>query len=124
MSSSQIFSLVFGMTYLSVGLLGMVFLGGEREIFGLFGVDIWHNIAHALIGGAFLYGSRSIDLSRRMCLILGGLFGVLALLGFANILDEGTILHVNSGDDFLHLATAVLALYFGFTGADAPPRTL
>lgn len=119
----QMFALVFGIVYIAIGLLGFAFLGSTpetREILNLFGIDILHNVVHLAIGGVLLFSAKDGPTARRGNLIVGSVYLLLAIIGFAGILEQGDILNLNLADNFLHISTAVLALYFGTLGATAP----
>lgn len=123
-SPAQMFALVFGVVYLLVGILGFVLAPDEGDkLFGVFQVNLLHNIVHLAVGALFLFGSRTHAAAKQVNLLIGVVYGLVALLGFANILVED-LLDANAADDFLHLASAVLALYFGTAGAEgARPAT-
>ena len=109
---TQTFAMVFGGVYVLVGLLGFFM----DPILGIFEVNLLHNIAHLAVGGLFLMGSRTHDMAKQVSLIIGVVYGLLAVLGFAGILVPD-LLDANTADDFLHLGTAALALYFGTAGS-------
>lgn len=108
---AQTFALVFGAVYVLVGILGFVM----DPILGIFEINLLHNIAHLAVGGLFLYGSKSAAGAKQISLIIGVVYGLLAILGFLDVLVPD-LLDANTADDFLHLATAAVALYFGTTG--------
>jgi hypothetical protein len=110
----QMFSLVFGVVYLLVGLLGFVM----DPILGIFEVNALHNVAHLAVGALFLVGSSSPSTAKTVCLIVGVVYLLLAVLGFAGILVED-LLDANGADHVLHLVTGLAALYFGTAGATA-----
>jgi hypothetical protein len=112
---AQTFALVFGAVYVLVGILGFVM----DPILGIFEINLLHNIAHLAVGGLFLYGSKSAAGAKQISLIIGVVYGLLAILGFLNVLVPD-LLDANTADDFLHLATAAVALYFGTTGGTTP----
>ena len=119
---SQTFALVFGAVYVLVGILGFFvadqFTGGQAsDKLILFPVNHMHNIVHLLIGGALLFGSSRADLAPRVNLIVGVAYALVALLGFLGIITPELINDRGVADDFLHLATAILAIYFGTAGA-------
>jgi uncharacterized protein DUF4383 len=117
---AQTFALLFGAVYVVVGILGFLM----DPILGIFDVNLLHNIAHLLVGGLFLIGSRTPSGAKQISLIIGVVYGLLAILGFVNVIVVD-LLDANLADDFLHLATAVVALYFGTQGggAAAPAAT-
>ena len=125
-SPAQMFALVFGVVFLLIGILGFIIADDANKIFGIFEVNLLHNIAHLAVGALFLVGSGKHATAKQVNLIIGIVYGLLAILGLANVVVDtpGGLLDANDADDFLHLATAVLALYFGTAGAEgARPAT-
>ena len=108
---AQTFALVFGAVYVLVGILGFFM----DPVLGIFEVNTLHNIAHLGVGALFLMGSRTHAMAKQVSLIIGVVYGLLAILGFAGILVPD-LLDANTADDFLHLGTAAVALYFGTAG--------
>jgi hypothetical protein len=69
----------------------------------------------------WLVGSRT---KRGACLAnigIGAVLGLVTILGFANMLSFLGINGLADPDNFLHLVTASMALYFGSAGAEANP---
>ena len=120
----QIFSLVFGIVYVLAGLAGFLVTGfrGFAESAGqtliVFGLNPLHNIVHILIGAAWIVASRSESSSRNVSLALGFALGLVAVLGFIGALRFLAIESLADPDNFLHLVTAALALYFGTVGSE------
>ncbi|MDQ3878951.1 MAG: DUF4383 domain-containing protein [Actinomycetota bacterium] len=124
MTPAQRFAATAGGVYLIIGVVGFGATGfshfasvsGEQLI--VFGVNPLHNLVHVLAGASWLWSARSPGLGPRTNVSLGFGFGLLAALGFFGF---ATILAVEAADadNFLHLATAALALYFGTVGATA-----
>ena len=123
---AQLFALVFGVVYLLIGILGFIIADDNDKIFGVFQVNALHNIAHLAIGAILLFASGKHALAKQANLWVGIVYGVLAILGLANILIDAPdgLLDANDADDFLHLATAVLAIYFGTAGASGGTATV
>ncbi|MEA2451768.1 MAG: hypothetical protein QOG04_478 [Actinomycetota bacterium] len=123
-SPAQSFALAFGVVFLLVGILGFILAPDEGDkLFGVFQVNLLHNIIHLAVGALFLVGSGTHVRAKQVNLLVGIVYGLVAILGFANIVVQD-LLDANAADDFLHLATAVLALYFGTAGAEgARPAT-
>ena len=117
-SPAQTFALAFGVVYLLVGILGFILApdAGDK-LFGIFEVNLLHNIIHLAVGALFLAGSSTHERAKQVNLIVGVVYGLTAILGFAGVLVED-LLHANGADNFLHLASGVLALYFGTAGAE------
>ena len=119
---AQTFALVFGAIYTLVGIAGFFvadeFTGGQAsDKLIAFPVNHLHNIIHLLIGGSLLFGSTRADLAKTMNLANGVVLALVAVLGFVGVLTPDLINDRGVADDFLHLATAVLAIYFGTAGA-------
>jgi uncharacterized membrane protein YuzA (DUF378 family) len=119
------FGLVFGAVYVLVGIAGFFvadqFTGGQAaDKLIVFPVNHMHNIVHLLIGGALLFGSTRADLAKSVNLIVGIAYALVAVLGFIGVITPELINDRGVADDFLHLATAILAIYFGTAGAVAP----
>lgn len=118
----QLFALVFGAVYVLIGIAGFFvadqFTGGQAsDKLILFPVNHMHNIVHLLIGGALLFGSTRADLARSVNLIVGIAYALVAVLGFIGVVTPELINDRGVADDFLHLATAILAIYFGTAGS-------
>ncbi len=124
-SPAQMFALVFGAVYVLVGILGFFvadsFTGGQAsDKLIVFPVNHMHNIVHLLIGAALLFGSTRLDRARTVNLVVGVAYALVAVLGFLGVITPDLINDRGVADDFLHLATAILAIYFGTAGAAAP----
>lgn len=122
------FALVFGIVYLVVGLVGFAvtgfdnFAGETNEKLIVFAINPLHNIAHLGVGALLLVGSSRHETAKSVNLVVGVVYLLLAILGFAGVLVED-LLNVNQADNFLHIGTAALALYFGTAGAAATRAT-
>ena len=122
---AQMFGLVFGVVYVLVGIAGFLvahsFTGGQAsDKLLVFPINHMHNIVHLAIGGALLFGSSRADLARTVNLGVGIVYGLVAVLGFLGVITPQLINDRGVADDFLHLGTAILAIYFGTAGATAP----
>lgn len=120
-SPAQTFALGGGVFFLLIGILGFVLAPDEGDkLFGVFQVNLLHNLIHLAIGAVLLVGSSTHIRAKQVNLIVGIVYGVVALLGLADILVDAPkgLIDANAADDFLHLATAVLALFFGTVGAE------
>lgn len=122
---AQLFGLVFGSIYVLIGVLGFFvssqqFTGGQAgDKLIAFPVNYMHDIIHLAIGAALLYGSTRADLAKTINLVVGVVYLLVAVLGFASVLTPTLINDRGVADDFLHLATGLLAVYFGTAGAGA-----
>lgn len=124
----QTFALVFGAVYVLVGILGFFvatdFTGGSTDDqLIIFPVNHLHNIVHLAIGGLWLAGARTAAGARQTNMLLGIVLLVVAALGFLN---PGDFMHdllnihgPGSADNWLHLASGALAIYFASAGQSA-----
>ena len=124
---AQTLALVFGATFLLVGILGfipgittdygdMAFAGegSDAKLLGLFEVSILHNIVHLLFGVGIL-AARRHDTARQYLLYSGIIYAILFLYGlFVGTEDDANFVPMNGADDVLHLvlAAALLGSYF------------
>jgi len=122
---AQQFALTIGVAYLLVGIVGFAItrsdLGagpaGETTLF-IFAVNSLHNLLHLAVGAIWLVASQVRAWARTANLLLGMTYALLAVLGFAGVLGFLNIGRLLDPDNILHLATAVLAIYFGSSGAE------
>jgi hypothetical protein len=117
---AQKLALLFGATFLLVGILGFIpgitvnwddlkFAGEESdaELLGLFQVSVLHNLAHLAFGVGIL-AARRHRTALQYLLGAGALYVVLFVYGLiASEKGSENFLPTNNGDDVLH---AVLAL--------------
>jgi hypothetical protein len=121
---AQMFALMFGVVYLVVGIIGFAVTGFD-EFAGktysnkliIFALNPLHNIAHLVLGAVWIGASRTHDASKGINLLLGIAFLLLFILGMVGVLKWLAIEGAESADNYLHLATAVLSVYFGTAGA-------
>lgn len=124
------FALIIGIIYLAIGILGFVpafrtippshapHLAMESSygyLFGLFPINVFHNVVHIVIGIWGLLAYRSFPRARSYAKSLAVIYGVLAIMGLIpglNIL--GGYLPLFGHDVWLHALTAAVAAYFGF----------
>jgi hypothetical protein len=119
-SLAQTLTMVFGATFLLVGILGFVpgittnyddlgFAGEDStaELLGLFQVSVLHNIVHLLFGLAGLALARTLDGARAYLLGGGIIYAALWLLGLVGGADW---VPANDADHWLHLVLALALL--------------
>jgi Domain of unknown function (DUF4383) len=121
---AQMFALVFGVVYLVVGIIGFAVTGFDDfagETFNdeliIFAVNPLHNIVHILLGAVWIGASRTHEAAKGINLLFGIVLLVVFILGMVGALKWLAIEGAESPDNYLHLATAVLAIYFGTAGA-------
>jgi len=124
------FALIFGLVYGLVGILGF-FPGVTTSppadapplavdmaygyVFGLFPVNVLHNLVHLAIGLWGVVSFPRLDASRFYARAVTVIFAVLAVLGIIPGLNTMFGLTPLFGHDiWLHVLTTVVAGYFGF----------
>jgi hypothetical protein len=110
-------SIVFGIVFLLVGVLG--FVPGVTDghmLLGIFHVNALHNVVHLLSGAvALVAGLASAAYARLYFRVFGVVYALVAVLGF--VVGDGLILGLvsnNMPDTWLHVAIAAVALVLGF----------
>ncbi len=133
----QTFALIAGAIYIAVGIFGFIpglvhgpvhtdlaVDAGHGLLFGIFPVNVLHNIVHLAIGVWGLVASKAFDTSRSFSRGLAIIYGVLAIMGLFPVLNTFFGLVPLYGHDiWLHAITAVIAAYFGWAKVPAGPRT-
>lgn len=108
------FAIVFGAVYLLIGVLGFIL---PSPLLGIFGVNTLHNLVHIVVGGLWLAAAFAAPMGltpRLASQVIGVVYLLVAILGFALPDAMNQLLVINMADNFLHLGTAALALYIGF----------
>jgi Domain of unknown function (DUF4383) len=113
--SARVISIVLGLIFIGVGVLG--FVPGQEIVSsqGLFKVDFEHNLVH-LISGLLLILLPFIMGGKQTLLLVGVIYAAIALLGFLHPLDPTLIpghIAVNEADRFLHVILAAILLLAG-----------
>jgi hypothetical protein len=137
-TTAQQITLLFGIVFLAVGILGFIpgittnyddlsFAGtdSDAELLGVFQVSVLHNIVHALFGIAGLALARTYDGARTYLLGSGVIYAVLFIYGlFVGGDDDANFIPMNGADDVLHLVLAVALLgAWAVTARERAPRT-
>jgi len=118
-STVQAAALTFGVIYLLAGLLGFLpLLGGSggltnRALFGIFQVNLFHNLVHIVIGIAGLAAASSTANSRTFGQVVGVILVLLGVIGLFNANPLG-LLYIGQADIALHLVSGGILAYFGF----------
>jgi len=97
---------VLGVVYLAAGVAGFIL---ESPIFGLFDVNILHNLVHLIIGAALLYGSMNTATAVMINRTVGIVLVVLGILGFVSA-DGFGIVPLGGFDIWLHLGSGLILL--------------
>jgi len=127
--SVRLFALISGIVYLVVGILGFIpaFVtfgttnsslavdAGFGYLFGIFPINVLHNIVHLAVGVWGILGYRSYSGAKTYSKGLAIFYGLLAVMGFFPILQTTFgLIPIFGNDIWLHALTAVIAAYFGF----------
>ena len=134
-SPARAYALVIGFTLVAVGILGFFYNasfgtgdGTDRDaVLGILDVNGWHNVVHILTGVIGLMAAKSYSGARSYALIFGGLYLVVAALGF--IAGDGdelfNLIPVNTEDNVLHLLLGLAGVWAWLLTLDTPaPSTI
>lgn len=121
MTTVQRVAQIFGIVFILVAIVGFITPGGMSMdaaapgmMLGMFPVNLLHNIVHLLFGLWGLAASRSWAGSKQYATMAGGIYLVLAILGF--IAPDGFgLVPLGGHDRWLHIVLAAALLYFGMT---------
>jgi len=133
------FALIFGIVYLAAGVLGFVpgivrpapadapavsITAFHGYMFGLFAVNVLHNLVHVAIGAWGLAASRETWHARMYARTLAIVYGALAVMGLIPALNTVFgLVPIHGHDVWLHAATALIAAWFGFARTSEPATT-
>lgn len=128
--TTQTFALIAGIAYLGAGVLGMIpaFLTPPPPdappttftllygyLFGLFPVNVLHNLVHLLVGGWGLAAASGLAAAKTYGRGLAVFYGILAVLGLVPGLNTLLgLIPIHGHDVWLHAGTAAIAAYFGW----------
>ena len=123
MFTSKNLTIIFGSTFILVGLLGFT-PNPLVSANGIFEVNTMHNLVHLLTGAAFLFGGVVLNGKEEITLkaVTVAYFGV-ALLGF--LTSGNTLLglvHINEADRWLHLGLAIAMLAAAVVATKPKPQ--
>jgi hypothetical protein len=126
---AQLYSLLFGITLLAVGILGFIAnssFGSGSNVQGsdfiIFEVNGWHNLVHILSGVAGIALSRRADTARLFALGFGAVYLLVTIWGFVDGNDVVGLIPVDTADNILHLAIAALGIGAGLASPTTTAR--
>ena len=126
---AQWYCLVVGAVLLLVGLAGFLVdasfdFGNDTQGDSLLGFEVngMHNLVHVLSGIVLLIASRRRDTARAVAIVFGLTYGLVALIGIIDGSDVLTLIPVNSADNVLHVALALLGIVTGLISRDDDRR--
>jgi len=136
-SPARLYCLLVGAVLVVAGIIGFFYASGFDtgdkvcindncdDVFGILGVNGWHNLVHLGIGAVLLLAAGGA--ARTAALAVGGLYIVLSILGFIAtgdggitfIAENGTLIDivpVNNEDNVLHLILGITGIAAGLAG--------
>ena len=130
-SPNRLLGVIFGAVYILIGILGFTVTSGVGFfstdgglLLGIFEVNIFHNVAHLIIGAALLIaGLSNVRSAKTVNTVIGAAYLVLGLAGLFLIGSALNILALNAADNVLHFASAAILLAVGL-GADKRARAV
>lgn len=135
-SPARLYAGLVGAVLLIAGIIGFFYSssfgspGSVDEVFGILGVNGWHNLVHLATGAlgliAYMAGARA---SRTYALGIGVVYIAVAIWGFIIGANESILgfIPVNTEDSVLHLILGVLGIGAGLASPEADavsPRTV
>lgn len=129
-STAQRGALIFGVVFLLVGVLGLFIPSGmsmnadmdtSARLFGLFPVNLLHNLVHIAFGVWGIVAARSFGGARTFGRVGAVVYALLVVLAFIDPTTFGLV-PIGSHDIWLHAILAVGLAYIGFAGESAPAR--
>jgi hypothetical protein len=137
---TRYFALVFGIFYTIVGIAGFIpqlvqepppgapdlaVNGSYGYLFGLFPVNILHNIVHVLVGLLGIAAFANFPAARWYSRALLVVFGLLAIMGLIpDLMTTFGLIPLFGHDVWLHALTALAGGYFGFLAPEERASSL
>ncbi len=110
-------TLVFGIIFLLLGILGFVPGNGIVGVDGTFQTDTMLNIVHLVFGLVLLYVAvKASHASAKTLVVVGVIYLILAIIGFIQGDRILGLVPVNSADNWLHLVLGVVIAGLGLAG--------
>jgi hypothetical protein len=112
----------FGAVFVLVGLSGFVVSGGHHavgpeggELFGLFQVNVLHNVVHLVVGAVLIAAAIMGDATARNAnAVFGLVYLVLFVVGLAVVGTGANVIALNGADNALHLVLGLALTGVGF----------
>ena len=128
------FALIYGIVFLVVGVAGFIpgittphshpevtAQSGLGLLFGLFPVNLLHNIVHVLFGIWGIAAARSLGGARAYFRAVAVIYAVLGVMGLIPALRSTFgLIPLYGNDIWLHFLLAAVAAYFGFVRSEEP----
>lgn len=117
-SSGARISLILGIAYLAIGVLGFVpgitqpsTMSGQGLLLGIFAVNTVHNAAHLVLGAALVWASTAGEQVRMINRGLAVVFAILVVGSLIAPIVEGVA--INPPDTALHLVSLLVTAAVG-----------
>lgn len=111
--SDTVLANIWGILFILVAILGFI-PNPLVSPDGLFAVNTPHNVVHALLGVGLLF-SAAIKQGAMGLIIVGGIYLVLAVLGYIAMNDMFLgLVRLNMADHYLHLVLGLATIASGF----------
>jgi hypothetical protein len=128
---TRTFALIWGIIFLVAGVAGLIpglLTPAQQDIavdalygrlFGLFPVNILHDLFHIAFGIWGVVAYRSFGAARTFAKTTAVVYAVLVVMGFIPVLDTTFgLIPIYGHDIWLHAILAIPAAYFGFRSVD------
>ncbi|MBJ6361449.1 DUF4383 domain-containing protein [Paenibacillus sp. MAHUQ-46] len=109
------FAALSGFVFLLLWALGFF----TSHLFGLFHLNVTHNVIHLVFGVLGLLAASQDGYAYRYSQVLGIVFIILAVLGFF-VKNLFGLLTFGLSDNVLHFIIGAVGLYFGFVLVESP----
>ncbi|HEY9515563.1 MAG TPA: DUF4383 domain-containing protein [Gemmatimonadaceae bacterium] len=127
MHLSQRVSQIYGVVFVIVAIVGLFTSGGSMQsdpavaprLFGLFPVNLLHNLFHLAWGGWGLVAAREWITAQRYLMATAVVYLILAVLGYITPSMYG-LLPIGGNDIWLHIVLAVVAGAVALSDRRAP----
>jgi hypothetical protein len=119
------FGRVDSLLYVALGVMGFALSLAppvpllDEGALGVVVVNPWHSAFHVILGVGWFLAARTSASSKIASLGVGVVTGVVAILGYCNVLGGIGVGGIASPDNFIHLCTSILAFYYGTAGAES-----
>jgi hypothetical protein len=139
MNNIRYFAMIFGIIFLLVGIAGFIpplvqpGMGdyhltvdgpGQGYLFGLFHVNLLHNLIHLVFGLWGIIAAVSTDASRVYSRSVAVIYGILVIMGLIPVLNTVFgLVPIHGNDVWLHAIIAIVAAYFGWATVSTPVVT-
>jgi Domain of unknown function (DUF4383) len=129
-SPNRLLATVFGIVYVLIGIAGFFVTSGVGFLdtsggllLGIFEVNLFHNVAHVLIGAALLIaGLSGVPAAKTVNSVVGAAYLLLGIVGLFVVGSAFNVLAISGADNVLHFGSAVLLLAVGL-GAERGMKT-